>query len=34
MYVDICLMALSSAALQELINICSDFSVRNYLYFN
>ena len=31
---DICLMAPSPAALQELINICYDFSVRNDLYFN
>ena len=30
MYADnICLMAPSPAALQELINICYDFSVRN-----
>ena len=28
---DICLMAPSHAALQELINICYDFSVQNYL---
>ena len=28
---DICLMAPSSAALQELINICYDFSVENDL---
>ena len=31
---DICLMALSPAALQELIDICFDFSVQNYLSFN
>ena len=31
---DICLMAPSPAALQELINICYDFSVRNDLSFN
>ena len=31
---DICLMAPSSAALQELINICYDFSARNDLSFN
>ena len=31
---DICLMAQSPAALQELINICYYFSVRNYLSFN
>ena len=30
---DICLMAPSPAALQELINICYDFSVRNDLSF-
>ena len=31
---DICLMAPSPIALQELINICYDFSVRNDLSFN
>ena len=31
---DICLMAPSPAALQELINVCYDFSVRNDLSFN
>ena len=31
---DICLMAPNPAALQELINICYDFSVRNDLSFN
>ena len=31
---DICLMAPSPAALQELIDICYDFSVQNYLSFN
>ena len=31
---DICLMAPSPAALQELINIYKDFSVRNDLSFN
>ena len=31
---DICLMAPSPAALQELINICYDFCVRNDLSFN
>ena len=31
---DICLMALSLAALRELIHICYDFSVRNDLSFN
>ena len=31
---DICLMAPSPAALQELINICYDFSVENDLSFN
>ena len=31
---DICLMAPSPAALQELINICYDFSARNDLSFN
>ena len=31
---DICLNAPSPAALQELINICCDFSVRNDLSFN
>ena len=31
---DICLMAPSPAALQELINICYDFSIRNDLSFN
>ena len=31
---DICLIALSPAALQELINISYDFIVRNYLSFN
>ena len=31
---DICLMAPSPAALQELINICYDFNVRNELSFN
>ena len=31
---DICLMAPSPAALQELINICKYFSVRNDLSFN
>ena len=31
---DICFMAPSPAALQELINICYDFSVRNDLSFN
>ena len=30
----ICLMAPSPAALQELINMCYDFSVRNDLSFN
>ena len=35
MYVDdICLMAPSPAALQELIDICYDFSVQNDLSFN
>ena len=35
MYADnICLMAPSPAALQELINICHDFSIRNHLSFN
>ena len=31
---DICLMAPSPAALQELIDICFDFSVQNGLSFN
>ena len=31
---DICLMAPSPAALQELIDICYDFSVQNDLSFN
>ena len=31
---DICLMAPSPAALEELINICYDFSVRNDLSVN
>ena len=31
---DICFMAPSPAALQELVNICNDFSVRNDLSFN
>ena len=31
---DICLMALSPAALQKLINICYDFSLQNNLTFN
>ena len=31
---DICLMASSPTALQELINICYDFSIRNDLSFN
>ena len=31
---DICLMAPSPASLQELINICYDFRVRNDLSFN
>ena len=31
---DNCLMVPSPAALQELINICFDFSVRNDLSFN
>ena len=31
---DICLMAPSPAALQELIDICYDFSVQNNLSFN
>ena len=31
---DICLMALSPAALQKLINICYDFSIQNNLSFN
>ena len=31
---DVCLMAPIPAALQELINICYDFSVRNNLSFN
>ena len=31
---DICLMAPSAAALQELIDICYDFSVQNDLSFN
>ena len=35
MYVNgICLMAPSPAALQELIDICYDCSVQNYLCFN
>ena len=35
MYADnICLMAPSPAALQELIDICYDFSVQNNLFFN
>ena len=31
---DICLMAPSPAALQKLINICYDFSIKNNLSFN
>ena len=31
---DVCLMAPSPAALQELIDICYDFNVRNGLSFN
>ena len=31
---DIGLMAPSPAALQELIDICYDFSVQNYVFFN
>ena len=31
---DICLMAPSAVALQKLINICHDFSIKNNLSFN